>query len=81
MVEFLRLFGQGVFFTLISPFLALIWALGVVYTLLNYIIYGIKNFSSFFVGKPLNTPDRLEIELEEKKAEEAASNMWNGGAR
>ncbi len=81
MVEFLRLFGQGVFFTLISPILALIWLLGVVYTLLNYIIYEIKNFSSFFVGKPLNTPNKLEIELEEKKAEEVAASRWNGGAQ
>lgn len=81
MVEFLRLFGQGVFFTLISPILAAIWLLGVVYTFLNYIIYEIKNFSRFFVGKPLTAPDKFEIEVEEKKAEEAASTMWNGGAK
>lgn len=79
MVEFLRLFGQGVFFTLISPFLALVLLLGVVYNFLNYIIFEIKNFSSFFVGKPLDTPNQLELELEERKAEEASSSFWMGG--
>ena len=81
MVEFLRLFGQGVFFTLISPFLAAVWLLGVAYSILNYIVYEIKNISSFFVGKPLNAPHPLETELEEKKADEAASALWTGGAK
>ena len=78
MVEFLRLFGQGVFFTIISPILAAIWLLGVVYNLLNYIIFEIKNISSLFVGKPLDAPNDLEIELEARKAEELASNRWGG---
>lgn len=81
MVEFLRLFGQGIFFTLISPFLALILLLGVTYNFLNYIIFEIKNFSSFFVGKPLDTPNALEAQLEERKAEEESSAYWMGGKK
>ena len=78
MVEFLRLFGQGVFFTIISPILAAIWLLGVAYNLINYIIFEIKNISSFFVGRPLNAPNDFEIALEERKAEEMAANHWGG---
>lgn len=81
MVEFLRLFGQGIFFTLISPFLALVLLLGVTYNFLNYIVFEIKNFSSFFVGKPLDAPNALEAQLEERKAEEEASAYWMGGKK
>lgn len=67
MLEFLRMFGQGILYTIISPILFAIWALHVVFVLLVTLCYEVKNILLFFTGRTLKSKDSQEKALEAKK--------------
>lgn len=51
MLDFLKRFGLGILYVLISPFLLIFLALWALYTLGIFFIELVKSFASFFKGK------------------------------
>lgn len=79
MLEFLRMFGQGVLYTIISPILFAIWAVHVVFVLFVTIFYEAKNILLFFTGRTLKSKDSLERKLDEKKKQAETLPPGKGG--
>ncbi|MBE6124042.1 MAG: hypothetical protein E7184_00665 [Erysipelotrichaceae bacterium] len=79
MLEFLRMFGQGVFYTIISPILFAIWAVHVVFVLIVTLVYEVKNILLFFTGRTLKSKDSLEKEMEVRKQQAEALPPGKGG--
>ena len=67
MLEFIKMFGIGVLYTLLSPVILTVFALFMVYTLGNYLVCEVINFSGYFMGKRFTAQTRLEKEFEKKK--------------
>ena len=67
MLEFIKMFGIGVLYTLLSPFIAAVFALFLVYALVNYFVCEIINLSGYFMGKKFTAETKLEKDFEKKK--------------
>lgn len=72
MLEFIKMFGVGVLYTLLSPFIAALFALFLVYALVNYLVCEIINLSGYFMGKRFTAETKLEKDFEKKKKLEEA---------
>lgn len=74
MLEFIKMFLLGIFYTLISPLILLFFLLFVVYSLGNYLVCEVINLSGFFLGKRFVAETDLEKTMaraRKKKREEA----------
>ena len=60
MLEFIKMFGLGIFYTIISPVILAIFALFVGYSLVNYLLCEVINLSGFFFGKRFVVETNLE---------------------
>ena len=61
------MFGLGVLYTIISPFLLAYFALFLVYTLVSYLICDVYTIIFFFFGGGCSLKTKLEKELEKSK--------------
>ena len=71
MLEFLKMFVQGIVYFILSPIFAAILLLHIAYVIVITIWMEIKNLILFFMGTNLRAPDIAETKLAEKKAEAA----------
>ena len=71
MLEFLKMFGMGVLYTILSPIILCFFLLFVVYALINYIVCEVIYFGGFFFGKNFSDVTPLEKEYERMKREKA----------
>lgn len=67
MLEFIKMFGLGILYTILFPFLVIIFALFLVYVFVDYIVLEIKTLVGFFFGYTFTTDTELELQLEELK--------------
>jgi len=78
MLEFIKMFGLGILYTILSPIILLFFLLFVLYTVGNYLICEVIYLCGFFMGKRFSELTALDKKLEkikkEKMAEVNASN-------
>ena len=63
MLEFIKMFGLGLLYTILFPFFVVVFALYLVYTLGNYLVIEVYNCVSFFFGYTFTTETALEKKL------------------
>ena len=73
MLEFIKMFGLGILYTLLFPFILVFFALSVVYVIINYLVAEIVNFFGFFFGHTFTVETKLEKQLKEMKEEKVNS--------
>ena len=71
MLEFIKMFGLGILYTILSPILLVIFLLFVVYSLFNYLVYEVIYLGGFFMGKRFSVETPLEKKLAQMKKEAA----------
>lgn len=67
MLEFIKMFGLGVFYTLISPLILVFFILCIFYALINYFVCEAINLSGFFLGKRFVAETKLQKDMEKSK--------------
>lgn len=67
MLEFFKLFGQGILYTILSPFILAYFAIFLAYTMLNYLVCEVYSVVSFFFGGGCSKKTKLERELEKQE--------------
>lgn len=67
MLEFIKMFGMGILYTILFPFIIAIFALYVVYVFGNYLVFEAINFFGFFFGYSFTSQTELEKKLENMK--------------
>lgn len=80
MLEFIKMFGLGILYTILFPFIVAIFALYLVYVVGNYLVLEAINFFGFFFGYTFTTETELEKKLvkmkeEPKESKEVGSNF------
>ena len=73
MLEFIKMFGLGVLYTLLFPFIVVIFALFFVYVLGNYLVLEAINVCGFFFGYTFTTETELDDRLQQLKDEGGSS--------
>ena len=63
MLEFIKMFGLGVLYTVLSPVFLLVFLLFVVYSLFNYLVFEVINVIGFFAGKRFTEETDLDKKL------------------
>ena len=79
MLEFIKMFGLGVLYTILSPIILLIFLLFVVYSFFNYITFEVINFVGFFAGKRFTEETDLDKKLKKMRAQGQTSAVENKG--
>lgn len=79
MLEFIKMFGLGILYTILFPLIMAVFALSLVYVFCNYIVNECIHFFGFFFGYTFSVETELEKKLREikegnKKAEEFVEN-------
>lgn len=69
MLEFIKMFGLGVLYTILFPFLVIIFAAFLVYVFADYLFLEVKTLVGFFFGYTFTTETELELKLKEMKEE------------
>lgn len=69
MLEFIKMFGLGVMYTVLSPLIAVFFALFLVYSFFNYLVCEVINLSGFFLGKRFTAQTELDKEYAKIKKE------------
>lgn len=83
MLEFIKMFGLGILYTILFPFIVVIFAAFLVYVFCDYLFLEIKTLVGFFFGYTFTTDTELELKLKEMKesaklqAEKGPSNEEN----
>ena len=73
MLEFIKMFGMGIFYTIVSPIVLAFFVLFLIYSFFNYLVCEIINLSGFFLGKKFKAQTQLDKEyLKIKKEREDA---------
>lgn len=67
MLEFIKMFGLGILYTILFPFIVAIFALYLVYVIGNYLVLEAINVCGFFFGYTFTTETELERQLVEMK--------------
>lgn len=62
MLEFIKMFGMGIMYTILSPFILAFFALFLVYSLFNYFVCEVINLSGYFLGKRFTAQTVLDKE-------------------
>ena len=69
MLEFIKMFGLGILYTILFPVIVLIFALYLVYIFLNYLVMESISIFGFFFGYTFSEETKLEQELSKMKEE------------
>ena len=67
MLEFIKMFGLGILYTLLLPFIVVFFALSLVFVFANYLVLESKTLFGFFFGYTFTTDTELEEKLQEMK--------------
>lgn len=67
MLEFIKMFGLGVLYTILFPFIVVIFAAYLVYVFGNYLVIECITIFGFFFGYTFTTETELEEKLREMK--------------
>ena len=67
MLEFIKMFGLGILYTILFPFIVLIFAIYLVYVFVNYLVVESLTLFGFFFGYTFTTETELEKKLRESK--------------
>lgn len=67
MLEFIKMFGLGILYTILFPFIVVIFAAFLVYVFCDYLVLEVKTLVGFFFGYTFTTDTQLEIKLKEMK--------------
>ena len=67
MLEFIKMFGLGILYTILFPFIVVIFAAFLVYVFCDYLFLEIKTLVGFFFGYTFTTDTELELKLKEMK--------------
>ena len=71
MLEFIKMFGLGILYTILSPVILVFFTLFLVYSFFNYLVCEVINFSGFFLGKKFSAETELDKQCKKmKKAKE-----------
>ena len=65
MLEFIKMFGLGVLYTILFPFIVIIFAIFLVYAFFNYLVVECISLFGFFFGYTFSIETDLEKKLEE----------------
>ena len=71
MLEFIKMFGMGILYTILSPLILAFFLLFVVYSFINYLVCEGINLGGFFLGKRFEAKTKLEKDLARAKEEDA----------
>lgn len=69
MLEFIKMFGLGILYTILSPIILAVFLLFVVYSLFNYLVFEVINFVGFFAGKRFSAETALDKKLKKMRAQ------------
>ena len=69
MLEFIKMFGLGILYTVRSPIILAIFVLFVVYSLFNYLVFEVINLIGFFAGKKFTAETDLDLKLKKMRAQ------------
>ena len=78
MLEFIKMFGMGIVYTILSPVILVIFLLFVLYSLFNYLVCEFIYLGGFFLGKKFDDTTELEkklIKLKKEKEEARQKDM------
>ena len=71
MLEFIKMFGLGILYTVLSPVILAIFLLFILYAFFNYLVFEVINIVGFFAGKRLSEETELDKKLKKIRAEKA----------
>ena len=71
MLEFIKMFGLGVLYTIAFPVIVVVFAIYLVYAFCNYLVMESVTLFGFFFGYTFSTETELERVLRERKEEES----------
>ena len=69
MLEFIKMFGLGILYTLFLPFIIVIFVVYLIYVFFNYLVIESKTLFGFFFGYTFSEETELEKKLEMLKLE------------
>lgn len=69
MLEFIKMFGLGILYTILFPVIVVFFALVLVFVLVNYLVMECINCVGFFFGNTFTVETDLDKELKKIKAE------------
>ena len=72
MLEFIKMFGLGILYTILFPFIVVFFAVVLVFVVLNYLVMESINLVGFFLGHTFTVETSLDKELKRMKAESHA---------
>lgn len=72
MLEFIKMFGLGVLYTLLFPLIVVIFLLYTIYVFCNYLVLEVINLVGFFFGYSFSTETELERRLHSGKRKESS---------
>ena len=72
MLEFIKMFGMGIVYTILSPFILVFFLLFVVYSLFNYLVCEMIYLGGFFLGRKFDDKTELEKNLIKLRKEKEA---------
>ena len=75
MLEFIKMFGLGIMYTILSPVLLVLFALFVVYSFFNYLVCEAINLGGFFLGKKFDEKTELDRRYLKMKKEKEDANV------
>ena len=81
MLEFIKMFGLGILYTILSPLILAFFLLFVVYSVFNYLVYEVIYLGGFFLGKRFTVETPLEkklVEMRKATKEERANEIPQG---
>ena len=67
MLEFIKMFGLGILYTILFPFIVLFFGVYLVYVFVNYLVIESLTLFGFFFGYTFTTETKLERKLREMK--------------
>ena len=79
MLEFIKMFGLGVLYTVLSPIILLSFVLFLLFALGNYVVFEIINLVGFFAGKRFSEETELDKKLAKMKVQGQSTPVGNKG--
>ena len=75
MLEFIKMFGMGILYTILSPIIVAFFLLFVVYSVFNYLVCEAIYLGGFFFGRKFDDKTELEKKYLKLKKEREESAM------
>ena len=69
MLEFIKMFGMGILYTILSPVILLVFLIFVAYSIVNYFVCEVIYLSGFFMGKRFEEQTKLDKALAKRRKE------------